>query len=253
MAKAGPTCHCPGNSMETRPCPSIIPCSDPQQFCQWSDWGEWCGCTKCRAGREIRRRFCDLQSKEINHQQRADLTCKCAGTDIEERTCLLEDIPIQHQIAEWKGILAITSQLIHAWEKSRRIFKNPNILCLTPYNFNFLIQFYRGNLTLDRKDSALKTTPFPFLVALVSNCECIGLSTEQKSCNARNSKTQTTTLRASEETKENSGTEFSAEDDSEIVAGLDSSCEWSRWSRWSDCTTTCGTGEILRKRRCSCG
>ncbi|VDM75521.1 unnamed protein product [Strongylus vulgaris] len=30
-------------------------------------------------------------------------------------------------------------------------------------------------------------------------------------------------------------------------------CEWTRWSQWSACTVSCGMGEKLRKRRCSCG
>ncbi|RCN44099.1 thrombospondin type 1 domain protein [Ancylostoma caninum] len=30
-------------------------------------------------------------------------------------------------------------------------------------------------------------------------------------------------------------------------------CEWTRWSQWSACTASCGAGDKVRKRRCSCG
>uniref|UniRef100_A0A8R1I6N3 Apple domain-containing protein n=1 Tax=Caenorhabditis japonica TaxID=281687 RepID=A0A8R1I6N3_CAEJA len=86
--QATPQCHCPGDDLQTKPCPVANPCQDPISRCEWSEWGEWCGCMRCRPGKEVRRRFCDRASSDRSGPMRPDSTCDCGdGDDSQERAC----------------------------------------------------------------------------------------------------------------------------------------------------------------------
>ncbi|CAJ0945104.1 unnamed protein product, partial [Mesorhabditis belari] len=103
----GSECQCDGPAIDTRTCPSPPTCEstaefshdvyptlkqiDPPPVCEWTEWGKWCGCENCRAGRENRRRFCDLPARRPGGPTRPDPNCHCSGTDIEERTCIVSE------------------------------------------------------------------------------------------------------------------------------------------------------------------
>ncbi|ULT82989.1 hypothetical protein L3Y34_012312 [Caenorhabditis briggsae] len=86
---ATPQCHCPGDTFQTRPCLEPNSCQDPVRRCEWSEWGDWCGCMRCRPGKEVRRRFCDRS--QVGGPMRPDSTCDCGdGDDNQERPCPME-------------------------------------------------------------------------------------------------------------------------------------------------------------------
>ncbi|VDM82839.1 unnamed protein product, partial [Strongylus vulgaris] len=79
---------CEGDAVETRPC--NIHCETPAP-CTWTEWSEWCGCARCRAGKESRRRFCD-RAGTTSGLMTPDPSCRCAGKDFEERDCIVERV-----------------------------------------------------------------------------------------------------------------------------------------------------------------
>ncbi|CAI2357389.1 unnamed protein product [Caenorhabditis sp. 36 PRJEB53466] len=89
--QSSPQCHCPGDSFQTKPCLEPNPCQDPVPRCEWSEWGEWCGCMKCRPGKEVRRRFCDRSPIGQGGPSRPDSSCDCGNEDdSQERSCPME-------------------------------------------------------------------------------------------------------------------------------------------------------------------
>ncbi|KHJ90347.1 thrombospondin type 1 domain protein [Oesophagostomum dentatum] len=116
-----------------------------------------------------------------------------------------------------------------------------------------------------------------FQTALVSDCECMGFSSEDEHCDSMETTTKVINEVDFSVSKANSESRISTDDETRLDENIQSAlkvdessqnrnevsltasviktekCEWTRWSQWSTCTVSCGTGERLRKRRCSCG
>ncbi|CAI5455383.1 unnamed protein product [Caenorhabditis angaria] len=287
-------CNCPGESFQTKPCSTPPSCDQPKKSrCEWSEWGDWCGCMRCRGGKETRKRFCDGN----------DPDCSCGnGRDIEERDC-----PREAGCLGFSGRQSSREREQHADRHlNRRPTGHPgqepsgkygSAALSSPHDRNYnnnpnspqrpghsqrghqdtyvpidsvigRVQLGTGSgNSYNKKDSAdiFTTTELPFKVCrwsnwsewsscqdntskerkrfcigekdseLISNCECIGPSQEEDSC------------------------EINLETDEDIEKSLDKllqsseTCEWTRWSQWSVCTASCGEGRRMRKRRCPCG
>ncbi|KAK6759310.1 hypothetical protein RB195_021106 [Necator americanus] len=284
---------CEGSAFETRQCNTV--CDTPRS-CEWTEWSDWCGCTRCRVGKEIRRRFCDrLDSKDGS----SDLSCHCSGRDTEERDCIVEKICDAMHLSG-RGPSTVGGghpvdehgyyEPINARQEDAELHKQDD-----EYKISML----------SRKDSTLSTTTFAYTICrwskwsewsqcndnkkrnrnrfcigsdtLVSDCECAGFSTEEDNCDSTG-----TTLRVVNEvdfsiSKGRSDPDINSDDEKKLEESIQSAlkvdestqnknevslttsvikaekCEWTRWSQWSACTVSCGTGDRLRKRRCSCG
>ncbi|VDP10073.1 unnamed protein product [Heligmosomoides polygyrus] len=100
---------CTGAAFETRPC--RVECEVPRP-CEWSEWGEWCGCTRCRVafkiffdkgGKEVRRRFCDRGSSQ-GAPSLPDSSCNCLGQDTDTRNCAVEKDCDKHRTPNDGGV-----------------------------------------------------------------------------------------------------------------------------------------------------
>ncbi|KAK6060584.1 hypothetical protein COOONC_01751 [Cooperia oncophora] len=77
---------CEGPPVETRPCSAACERRAP---CAWTDWGEWCGCSGCRAGKEVRRRSCERVNTE-GGKTSSEIACTCPERDTDERECIVD-------------------------------------------------------------------------------------------------------------------------------------------------------------------
>uniref|UniRef100_A0A1I7TC53 Thrombospondin type 1 domain protein n=1 Tax=Caenorhabditis tropicalis TaxID=1561998 RepID=A0A1I7TC53_9PELO len=250
--QATPQCHCPGDTFQTRQCPEPNPCQDPVGRCEWSEWGEWCGCMRCRPGKEVRRRFCDRSPIGQGGPMRPDSPCDCGnGDDSQERPCPMEQL--------------------RGGKESQSYSKKDNAEAFETTEFPYKVCHWskwsdwsrcHENATRERKRFCIGEKD----TELVSNCECVGKPHEEEPCNAtgfieqsneeadKEIESNLDKLLGEDPDSEFQEKEEKEEPKSKVESSIgDVQCDWTRWSQWSVCTATCGEGRRMRRRRCPCG
>ncbi|CAI4226955.1 unnamed protein product [Auanema sp. JU1783] len=238
-------CYCPGSSMETRSCPNATPCEDEAPTCSWSSWGEWCGCTRCRSGREVRKRFCDSASpsSQAFGPNMPNPSCKCPGSDEEQRACQYDETCF-NKGSGTASVAETNVESSHSVDHYIPIESRIN-------NIEFNGKQAPPRYPLNRKDSAFSTTVFPYPVcrwsqwsdwsecheagqrernrfcinsdALVNNCECMGKSTDTAKCDPHeNVLSPRGDPVPGEDRSLNVETEFTTEEENELDSDLDS-------------------------------
>ncbi|PAV85563.1 hypothetical protein WR25_12176 [Diploscapter pachys] len=285
-----PQCHCEGESFESRPCPQQTQISCSEDACQWSEWGKWCGCENCRAGKEIRRRYCDKPGSTAGRQGpfQPNAGCSCRGRDTEERECAVDtncfNSPIYSKAAD--SYISPKDELARGSSKTKGEGGGSD-----GHNEYIPIRSKLGEVQLKgddegkgevwfkEKDSpqAFTTTPFPYQMCHWSNwghfspcdnplgnCECHGKSVQQVKCDINDEAgSEENYLKSTDDNKfANALQEFTSESresneqkDNDVLEASSpvKECDYLQWSPWSICTKTCGVGLKIRKRRCPCG
>ncbi|CAJ0610127.1 unnamed protein product [Cylicocyclus nassatus] len=361
FSQRGANC-CEGNAVETRQC--NIPCQTPTP-CAWTEWGEWCGCRRCRAGKESRRRYCERPGAKPGTLT-VDPTCRCVGNDLEERDCIVERICEMEQPSgagappATEPIRIISSEPPRTIPSSttrketpsespslpptRQTSKSTSRQASVGTSRTTSIETSRPTSVGTSRTTSVETsrptsigtsrttsvgvsrttsegTSQPegygqeadsaysfgdtaadssevcrwskwsewspcddhkqrhrnrFCIGsdtLISDCECVGLSTEEEHCDMTRiaNEVDFNVGKGPFDSDISSGDEAKLDENIQSALELDEStaghnevslsasviktekCEWTRWSQWSACTVSCGMGDRLRKRRCSCG
>ncbi|CAJ0583533.1 unnamed protein product, partial [Mesorhabditis spiculigera] len=236
-------CQCQGPAVETKICSAPPKCEVEAEFahdsyatlsqptvlnptCEWTNWGQWCGCEKCREGRETRRRFCDLPAKAPGGPTRPDPTCRCNGSDMEERGCRVkEECEIDALVAE--------DRTRPSFIKNAPDVSEPNDKRPPSQKAGVAAGSYE------------ELRPVDYTGPIYSNVEITSIQKGPWNGKPDNSSEKTIGRAISvQEFKKDALLKKEANGEDELVGNL---CRWSKWSDWSECHET-----RLKQRKRAC-